>query len=357
MSPPFLILLGAGASATCGLPTANGLTNDFKTIVAQANNADLKGALALVLGGIGFLRGCRGEYPSPSTNIEEVAETIDAILSRRTSQLAPYVGAWNDALARYDLYGDDKKNALIGLKQMLLDCLSDRLETPAIGNLRHFQAPVQGLLVTYSCLHIFTLNYDRTVETALDDQGITHTSGFTQNGWTASEFDKAEYKVRIYKLHGSLDWYKDEEDQVVYSTVMPPEDREPASPYPPLLIFGMVNKMQSIDPFLHLFFTFSDQLKKTKLLVAVGYSFGDNHINQMIFQAMSLDDRKRIIAVDLNSTTAEETYRRNFSIGASFADAGRVCFAPHDAKEMLERDLLKALIEEQLELATTEGPF
>ncbi len=75
----FIVLLGAGASAAAGLPTAYRMTELLIAAVKDYGDPNLSRTLSLVLGGIQFLRGQQGIFPQPDFNIEEVAATIEAL--------------------------------------------------------------------------------------------------------------------------------------------------------------------------------------------------------------------------------------------------------------------------------------
>ncbi len=355
----FLFLLGAGASVDAGLPTANEMTRRFTKSIEDANDSDLVSALSLVLGGIHFLRGLKGQFPSPDINVEELAITLDALASRNISNLSPFVGSWNELLGRYDGTHNSARDCISELRERLRDEIKAMLVTPDIGKVNYFQQfrPFLKEFDGIKNIDVFTLNYDRCVETALEDGDISYTTGVGEEGWDASLFEREDYKVRLYKLHGSLDWYRDTDTGNIFSTTRPPENRVPSSDYSPLLIFGITNKLQSVDPFLHLSYTFSQLVKKTKIIVTIGYGFGDDYINQMILQGFSIGSDKVMIVVSYSVENAQGVVANGFEQGSIFADAGRIKFYGDGCRQQLTDRTLLGGIKKALEAAADEGPF
>lgn len=356
MNNDFILLLGAGASFDAGLPMAFGMTDLFKESVLEQGDKDLTGALSLVLGGIHFLRGLRGVYPEVSINIEEVAATLDALRTRHTHQLSPFVGSWNETVRRYGAVGESGRDCLGEVNNLLREKINEWLTTPEIGKIRYFQA-LQDFVREFDNIDIFTLNYDLCVETAIDQCGVKFTCGFTSHGWDTNEFRRGDVQVRLYKQHGSLDWYRDDEDQMIYSARIPPEDRVPAAGYTSLLIFGTNNKLEALDPFLYLSHIFSESVKTTKVLVVIGYGFGDEYINKIIRQGFARDSRKRMVVVGANKQRSEEEFRTKFNEAAVLVDAGRVTFMDGGTKAVLNDGTLLTEIKNALDVASEEGPF
>lgn len=99
-------------------------------------------------------------------------------------------------------------------------------------------------------------------------------------------FDKTIPRIYYIKLHGSQDWYKDD-DQVM------------------VIGHGKSERIQ-VEPILEWYFNiFKNQLtkKETKLLI-IGYSFRDEHINQVIN-----DNRDKLKIYIINSQSSEDFFK------------------------------------------------
>ena len=148
----------------------------------------------------------------------------------------------------------------------------------------------------------FTTNYDTLLEDALALCRIPTVDGFSGGSmafWDPNRIQRhtdrwdESFQARIYKLHGSIDWFVSEEDIVVR--------RREGAGYPKgisgrLLIYPQATKyrLTQKDPFASLFSAFRSSLSdpKSDLLVVCGYSFGDEHVNEEIERALKQRDNR-----------------------------------------------------------------
>lgn len=82
-------------------------------------------------------------------------------------------------------------------------------------------------------------------------------------------------------IHGSIDWLRDENKNLTFSD-------EPAKIKPEQLeiIFGTDQKLHYTDPFLFFAYEFRRWTLDAELILAIGYGFGDDHINSILGQAL-----------------------------------------------------------------------
>jgi hypothetical protein len=115
--------------------------------------------------------------------------------------------------------------------------------------------------------------------------------------WDWRIFDNEEQinsNIFLYKLHGSVDWTRDEKGRLIY------KDRD-ISPDNIEIIFGTTYKLQYIDPFLFFAYEFRKRtLTDAKIIICIGYGFGDDHINGIISQALNNDRERRLLAISPN---------------------------------------------------------
>lgn len=197
----------------------------------------------------------------------------------------------------------------------------------------------------YNPLNLFTTNYDMFLERAMEKCGIHYTNGF--NGIVEREFDPSVFRLRyvddenrykdkwdpvsrfarLYKLHGSLSWFFEGHkvvEKMGYSTDYNQENT---------VIYPTVNKhTQSLQtPYSELFREFSMHLQKpnTTLLV-MGYGFPDDHINQLMQQALSNETFTLIILGNITELGLKNFYSRNKNktnlhiIGGNTTDGSKV---------------------------------
>lgn len=154
---------------------------------------------------------------------------------------------------------------------------------------------------------IVTLNYDNALEiakgfatTLLLDSGPTpldrrrHLSAVPGHGET----------VRLIKLHGSFDWeLLDEPGQVRVLAGTEPwnrwDSRRATSIRPPApgIIFGAGNKLRPDGPYLDLVGEFREALAHAKRLIVIGYSFRDDHVNELLRGWACRSDVNRLLRI------------------------------------------------------------
>jgi hypothetical protein len=152
-------------------------------------------------------------------------------------------------------------------------------------------------------IEIFTVNYDLLLETAFDRHSVLYFDGFSGNLRARFQTELVEanpgasieampsYFARIWKLHGSVNWVWGEGGQV-FRLGQAAGDEEPAAIHPSDTKYEESRRY----PFLVLQDRFRRSLNLPESLTLVsGYSFGDQHLNEMFYDAASRRERSEII--------------------------------------------------------------
>ena len=159
--------------------------------------------------------------------------------------------------------------------------------------------------------NIFTLNYDLAFEYACDKLGVFYIDGFAgfhkryfkpetfeydmfyPGSTTAGKVQRIEKVIRYFKLHGSISWINSEKrdaNNLYGIEELPLPLIEKADKKGDTIIYpSTVKKSYTLDfPYSELFRQFASTITHSQsVLVTVGYSFSDEHINDIIFQALS----------------------------------------------------------------------
>ena len=154
-------------------------------------------------------------------------------------------------------------------------------------------------------LEVFTVNYDLLIETAFERVRLPYFDGFVGSlqgrfhtdlvegtpdepeGWLLPSF------VRLWKLHGSVNWAWDSATETEIVRLGSPVSSAAAAIYPSDTKYDESRRM----PFLVLQDRFRRALAQPETLTLVsGYSFGDEHLNEMFFDAAARRPRSEIIA-------------------------------------------------------------
>ncbi|EQA62859.1 SIR2 family protein [Leptospira alexanderi] len=177
-------------------------------------------------------------------------------------------------------------------------------------------------------IEIFTTNYDILMEQALEDLEVPYFDGFV--GARRPFFDLRSvadnlipsHWTRIWKIHGSINWYQEtiNNEKKVYRSS---EIKSDASHiiYPSHLKYEESRKM----PYLALI----DQLntfirQKSSLLIIVGYSFGDEHLNDTIVNALKSNPTAMVLSLMFN------TYLDDAKGSERYSKAYKIAFDRHN---------------------------
>jgi SIR2-like domain len=170
-------------------------------------------------------------------------------------------------------------------------------------------------------LHIFTANYDRLIEHGCDLAGLRIIDRFV--GALNPVFRSSRIEVdlhynppgirgeprfmegvlRLTKLHGSLDWHYDSEARIIRRLGIPfgaPEDHTdmPKNPIDTVMIYPNPGKdvETTAYPYAELFRDMAAALcRPNAVVVTFGYGFGDDHINRVLLDMLSIPSTHIVI--------------------------------------------------------------
>ena len=266
------VLLGAGASKACGLPDVSELAQRVRQRLGQQEEERLSRLLE--------------------------GRTLEQALSR-IRRLAAL------------LEGDAELDGLTGevaaqLDQNVCQAIVREVSTDAanLDPALRFASWAAGADYHWP-LEVFTINYDLVVETAFEHRRVPYFDGFVGNleGRFHTELvegtpDEPEQWllrsfVRLWKLHGSVNWAWDSEGGTeIVRLGRPVPAKSAAAIYPSDAKYDESRRM----PFLVL----QDRLRRAlaqpeTLTLVAGYSFGDEHLNEIIFEAAQRRRRSETI--------------------------------------------------------------
>lgn len=171
-------------------------------------------------------------------------------------------------------------------------------------------------------VEMFTTNYDLLLEQALEEQCVPFFDGFSGSRFPFFDIHSVEenelptYWSRLWKLHGSVNWKSMSKGVCRVSNGIL---GSPELIYPSKLKYDQSRKM----PFLAMFDKLTNfLLKPHAVLFVCGYSFGDEHINDTIINALKVNQSANVVAL---------------MYGKMKKDADGKLVAPEAVKRALER--------------------
>lgn len=289
-------LFGAGTSCAFGLPTIDKLTLDVKTNLPDDDKKlfdDMEASLKAITG-------------KSSVTIEDDLNYLRQIRSLT-----------NDS-------PDYEFNSISGQKAKELDQATCKLifeniqrseDKADISKMRQFIAWYESANRNF-LKEIYTTNYDMIVEMALEANYTPYFDGFigsyepffspeTIEGFISGE-DSTRSWIRLWKIHGSLNWMK--KDGTATSNERIIRVGKINSPVNELMIYPSKEKysLSRKQPYIAYFDRLKQYLQHGEVVfICTGFSFGDQHINEIIFNALKQNNRLHVIVLCFSDTQVD----------------------------------------------------
>lgn len=168
--------------------------------------------------------------------------------------------------------------------------------------------------------NVFTTNYDLFSERAMDNLGISYTNGFSGfverffnpsifNYALAEQMDISSLKwsvidsfIYLFKIHGSVNWVERESNNKLFSIQeLQDVNFDKLKSEANYMIYPSPLKQNASlgSPYADLFREFQKRVtQKQSTLVTMGFSFGDEHINNIIYQALTIPSFRLVVFSD-----------------------------------------------------------
>jgi hypothetical protein len=297
---------GAGTSCALGIPNVEQLTAGIEARLSGdflANFNLIKTDLETII-------------TDRKVNIEDILNQIRRIreLTGETAKVYEGVSGENSKLL-------DKK-----VCTTIYDIILDKESAANIDRTKKFFAWLSLLNRDFS-KEVFTTNYDLIIEKSLEASQIPYFDGFVGSFepffWQESidqfvaKNDMTQNWIRLWKIHGSLSWFWKEDKKTKAQKIIrvgkieniKKEDNE-------LVIYPSKEKYDSSkkQPFIAYFDRLKNYLLSGELLfVFTGYSFSDQHINEIIFNCMRQNNRLTVLVFFFQDSEVENLHKQTSS--------------------------------------------
>lgn len=266
-------LLGAGCPMSIRIDTGEGSPSPLIP--------DIAGLTALVSKVLSEDQELHADYASllarfgagATPNIEEILSHLRALI---------------------DIVRDGDINGLTLPKLQALDKRICKITADVVGvPLPDIETPYHNLAAWMSgiarahSVEVFTPNYDLLMEQALESHKVPYFDGFV--GAREAFFDLPSMEsdtlparwARLWKLHGSINWWRTADLDVVRKNNSEDADRQMI--YPSHLKYDQSRRL----PYLAMLDRLRDFLGRGQaILVCCGYSFADQHLNEVIMNGL-----------------------------------------------------------------------
>lgn len=145
-------------------------------------------------------------------------------------------------------------------------------------------------------LNIITTNYDRLAEYACERSNIYHYTGFSTGFYRTKvlkDIIKVGRKVNIWKVHGSLDWFRTiNENLIGLSNIT----NLPDNLVPEIVTPGIEKyKKTHNEPYRTIIQEADNALENNTNYICIGYGFNDEHIQEKLVNKCIQGDSKLLI--------------------------------------------------------------
>lgn len=285
-----IVLSGAGSSIDVGGPLMSGLWEKVHEKY-QIESTD----------GFKIIR--------ESVKFKDGSNDLEALLSQ--------IDGYSKFAGDIDIEIGTKKMSLLTIKDEIFKIIKDGCTIKKPTGIYPHKVFLEKLLQrkqTSPRVKIFTLNYDLMFEYAgtevnaivIDGFSFTYPRTFSgrffdydivqREGSKLQEEDNFIQRVfHLHKLHGSLNWEKDEKDGRILIG---------DNPKKPLMVYPREAKYEDSyeQPFFEMMARFQRSLRMNNdtLLISIGYSFNDKHINAAIEEALNQNPSFRLAVINPN---------------------------------------------------------
>ena len=318
-----VFLIGAGCSFEADIPMSSSMIEKIETKIEKESDwANFRELYFYVKHTIEYgskLGGILQDF-----NIESLLVTLHHLSEHRQSILYPFISGYSNDLIEYAGRNFNNIRELIKKVEEELP----RWITKSDYKAAEYYTGFDRFQNEYNYpIRIFSLNYDLCIEKQINSNRLE--TGFADGKpWDGTRFthscdDEPDAPIYLYKLHGSIDWERNKNILICSQQ----------QGIKPEIIFGTGTKVQAVDPYLFYLYEFRKYALLSKIIVIIGYSFNDHHINDLLRQALEVDDLRKLLIV--NPYELNNVYGR---VGVLSTDE-RIIFKSVGAKEFLSSTL------------------
>ncbi len=203
-------------------------------------------------------------------------------------------------------------------KELNID-FSNKSQREVLNTYQRFYQKVALRNKDLSRISVFTTNNDLYNETALDTMNIHYVNGFGGGlrkyfnpalfNYTYSKrmdinidkYEPVENLVYLYKIHGSVNWIYDEESQNSFFNIMEVNKLSDDDMGKGVIIYPTPTKQNKSlgAPYVDLFREFQHKLlEHNTVLFVIGYSFSDQHVNDIIYRALATNTTINVVVIN-----------------------------------------------------------
>jgi len=194
--------------------------------------------------------------------------------------------------------------------------------------------------------NIVTTNYDRLIEYAIDFADAKNSTGFSGNylqKFTQFSDDSMKRSVNLYKVHGSIDWFRHKENQNILSLKFFNKSNL-SDKYIPLIVTPGSRKYKEthVDPFRTVMSKADEALRNSSSYLCIGYGFNDEHIQPIVINENRNNGKPIVIVTKEITNKIKELFLNNKIVNCLIISEGnrgtgsKVCYSSSESENFSE---------------------
>jgi len=294
---------GAGTSCALKIPNVEQLTTGIEAELKDENKTNF----------IAIKEDLKTIITDRNVNIEDILNHI-----RRIREITGEV----NTKSYQGITGESAKNLDIEICKIIYQIIAKKEAVADISQTKKFFAWLSMLNRDFS-KEIFTTNYDLIIEKSLEASQIPYFDGFVGSFepffWQesidqfVSKNDLTQNWIRLWKIHGSLSWFwKIDTTTKAQKIIRQGKIEKIEDEKNELVIYPSKEKYDSSkkQPFIAYFDRLKNYLLSGELLfIFSGYSFSDQHINEIIFNCLRQNNRLTALVFFFQDAEVENLHK------------------------------------------------
>lgn len=289
-----MMMLGAGASRPSGIPTIDEMTSEF---LEEFPKHRIKKRVLPVLSTLKKIT----QFQFEKVDLETIMSVLVQFEDKKYRDLLESKFPQAKKLEGYFLEH---------IKESIQEFIREKCE-----NLQgvEYLWPLRAFFTDNKPLKIFTLNYDGTIEFHCEKEGIRYSDGFNPY-WDPQSFS-SKLDIHLYKLHGSLYWFKGKTSPAIKVPIKGLDTRNirylTDEKVSELMIYPEIEKNKESVIYSHISQQFKDELLKVDVCVIIGYSFRDRDITDAINESLLINPNLWLVLVSPHASKTKEDFFPN----------------------------------------------
>jgi len=290
-----VIIIGAGASVPMGIPVMKRFAKEFEKHCNEVlSKDDAKQFMTYSLRHLKKMAGIGRHW--------DLEELLLRIMELKNAENSAIIKLYKKFSFKGNSKPKDKFDQKIStmaleyseLERELLRFIRDKCIRPDIEKGVEIYSNLVKLTENYR-LEIFTTNYDPIIENVCEKLNIPYADGFLPKGntgyftWNPEALNGTN--LNLFKLHGSITWYKDSNSRIIKFPIDISDSRDVQS----IIIYPTEYKELFNPPFNRLYFEFSKSIFNSTNCLAIGHSFRDPYMRELLYEKIRQEGYKLTI--------------------------------------------------------------